>query len=88
MDLSKLGLDSILLRVNLVSLLGNYSREARIHENCWTLEFSIHMREVMGSSDRYPVAPYASTRSLKLGSPDRRKLVLAGYRSYFDLGTP
>jgi hypothetical protein len=132
LDLSKLEPDSISLRVNLVSLLGDYSREARIrflpldstggadgrafvdcphynqtisydyasrvHENCWTLEFSIHMREVMGSSDRYLFYQLAFRNRLRSGgalcfypvaevgeSPDGRKLVLAGYRNYFDL---
>ncbi len=133
LDLSQLQPDSISLRVSLVSLLGDYSREARVrflplddsggadgrafvdcphynqtisydyasrvHENCWTVEFKIHVREVMASSDRYLFYQLAFCNRLRPGgtlcfypvaevgkSLDGRRLVLAGYRNYFDLG--
>ena len=133
LDLTRLQPDSISLRASLVSLLGDYNREARIrflplddsggadgrafvdcphynqtisydctsrvHENCWTLEFRIRLREVMASSDRYLFYQLAFRNRLRPDnilcfyptaeageSPDGRQIVLAGYRNYFDLG--
>ena len=133
LDLAQLQPDSISLRASLISLLGDYNREARIrflplddsggadgrafvdcphynqtisydyasrvHENCWTLEFKIRLREVMASSDRYLFYQLAFRNRLRPEgtlcfypvaeageSPDGRQLVLAGYRNYFDLG--